>query len=61
MAESTESNVTEATADTSPTIGKENYTTADVRAWANASGFEVGLRGRLKAEIVDAYRVAHAR
>lgn len=31
------------------------WTPSDVRTWALANGFEVGVRGRLPAEIVDAY------
>jgi DNA polymerase-3 subunit epsilon len=32
---------------------------AAVRAWARANGYEVGDRGRLPAEMIDAYRRAH--
>ncbi|KQX64503.1 histone-like nucleoid-structuring protein Lsr2 [Angustibacter sp. Root456] len=32
---------------------------ADVRAWARANGIPVGTRGRLPAELVDAYQAAH--
>jgi DNA polymerase-3 subunit epsilon len=34
---------------------------AVVRAWARDNGFDVGVRGRLPAEIFDAYARAHAR
>lgn len=30
-----------------------------IRAWAKANGYEVGDRGRIKAEIIDAYYAAH--
>ncbi|MFC5731547.1 MULTISPECIES: exonuclease domain-containing protein [Nocardioides] len=33
-------------------------TPADVRAWARASGYEVGTRGRLHQELIDAYEKA---
>ncbi|MBI5161660.1 MAG: Lsr2 family protein [Micrococcales bacterium] len=32
---------------------------ASVREWANSSGYTVGERGRVKAEIIEAYRAAH--
>lgn len=32
---------------------------ASVREWANSNGYTVGERGRVKAEIIDAYRAAH--
>lgn len=35
-------------------------TTADIRAWALGEGLKVSDRGRLRPEIVDAYRAAHA-
>jgi Lsr2 len=31
-----------------------------VRAWAEANGYEISPRGRIKAEIVEAYRSAHS-
>lgn len=33
----------------------ESPTAADVRAWANENGFEVGKRGYLAAEVVAAF------
>lgn len=33
--------------------------TADVRSWARDNGYAVNDRGRLAAEIVEAYRAAH--
>lgn len=33
---------------------------AQVRAWAEANGYQVSPRGRIKADIVEAYRTAHA-
>jgi DNA polymerase-3 subunit epsilon len=32
---------------------------AAVRAWARANGYEVGERGRVPAEVTEAYRRAH--
>ncbi len=32
---------------------------AAIRAWAIANGFKVGVRGRLSAEVKDAYYKAH--
>jgi hypothetical protein len=42
----------------------ENSTTvppsaADIRAWANASGYSVGARGRISTEVKEAYAAAH--
>ncbi len=34
-------------------------TTADIRAWAQQNGHPVGDRGRLPAELVEAYDKAH--
>ncbi len=31
-----------------------------VRAWANNNGFQVGDRGRIKTEILDAFEAAHS-
>ena len=33
--------------------------TAKIREWARANGFEIGDRGRIKAEIMTAYTAAH--
>ncbi|HEY6797232.1 MAG TPA: Lsr2 family protein [Kineosporiaceae bacterium] len=33
---------------------------SEVRAWAEENGYEVSPRGRIKAEIVEAYKAAHA-
>jgi hypothetical protein len=33
---------------------------SEVRAWAEANGYEVSPRGRIKTEIVEAYKTAHA-
>jgi hypothetical protein len=33
--------------------------TADVRAWAAENGFTVSARGRIPANVIDAYRAAH--
>ena len=32
---------------------------ADIRNWARRSGYEVASRGRIRAEVVDAFRAAH--
>lgn len=34
--------------------------TSDIRAWAQENGFEVSSRGRVSAEVRDAYDKAHA-
>lgn len=34
--------------------------TAEVRAWAKAAGYEVADRGRLRPEILAAYATAHS-
>ena len=34
-------------------------TTSDIRAWALANGFEVSSRGRVSAEVREAYERAH--
>jgi hypothetical protein len=33
---------------------------SEVRAWAEESGYEVSPRGRIRAEIIEAYRAAHS-
>ncbi len=33
--------------------------TADIRAWARDNGYAVNERGRIAAEVLDAYRAAH--
>lgn len=35
-------------------------TPAQIRAWAKENGIEVGTRGRLSAEVREAYAAAHA-
>lgn len=47
-----------------PTVNVEQATSASaspsaVRAWATSMGFEVGVRGRLPKQVVDAYAAAH--
>ncbi len=34
--------------------------TSDIRAWAQENGFEVSSRGRVSAEVREAYEKAHA-
>jgi hypothetical protein len=34
--------------------------TSDIRAWAQAQGLDVSSRGRVSAEVRDAYEKAHA-
>lgn len=31
----------------------------EIRSWANANGYTTGARGRLKADVLDAYKRAH--
>lgn len=38
----------------------QTATPADVREWARSSGWPVGTRGRLSAEVKDAYAAATA-
>jgi DNA polymerase-3 subunit epsilon len=33
---------------------------SSIRAWATATGYEVGVRGRLPKHVIDAYTVAHS-
>jgi len=42
-----------------PADGPDEPTATQVRAWARASGYDVGSRGRLAAEIWQAYRASH--
>ena len=32
---------------------------AAIREWARTSGYEIGQRGRIPVEVIDAYRAAH--
>ncbi len=34
-------------------------TTKDIREWAVSQGMTVGVRGRLAASVVEAYKAAH--
>lgn len=36
-----------------------SYKSSDVREWANANGYKVALRGRIPAEVQQAYDAAH--
>ncbi len=38
----------------------ESSSTSDIRAWAQANGHEVSSRGRVSAEVREAYEQAHA-
>jgi hypothetical protein len=38
----------------------EASSTSDIRAWAQANGHEVSSRGRVSAEVREAYERAHA-
>ncbi len=38
----------------------DNSSTSDIRAWAQANGHEVSSRGRVAADIREAYEQAHA-
>lgn len=39
--------------------GSSGTSTGDIRTWAQENGFEVSSRGRVSAEIRDAYEKAH--
>jgi len=39
---------------------KEPATIAEVRTWATEKGIITATRGRLKAEVVEAFRKAHS-
>jgi hypothetical protein len=43
----------------SSTIVSPTASAAEVRAWARAQGIDVPPRGRLRAEVVDAWNAAH--
>lgn len=46
---------------TATTNGKAaSSSTSDIRAWAQAQGHEVSSRGRVSAEVREAYEKAHA-
>ena len=42
--------------------GKTNFvsSTSDIRAWAQENGYEVSSRGRVAAEVREAFESAHA-
>jgi hypothetical protein len=40
--------------------GRTKQQLADIRAWANASGYQVADRGRVAAEVIAAYDAAHS-
>lgn len=42
-----------------PSSPKATASTSDIREWAIEEGYEVGPRGRLPKEIVEAYEAAH--
>lgn len=44
----------------SATKSPAGTSTGEIRAWAQAEGYEVSSRGRVSAEIRDAYDKAHA-
>jgi hypothetical protein len=37
------------------------YDSAEVREWANANGHEVSPKGRMSADVVEAYNKAHGK
>lgn len=39
--------------------GSSSSKTAEIRAWAQANGYTVSARGRIPADIVEAYEKAH--
>lgn len=42
-----------------PKAAAKNSETTKIREWAKANGFQIGDRGRIKAEIMQAYKAAH--
>jgi len=48
-----------ASASRSRSKGSDAERLAAIRSWAQSNGYTVGDRGRIKAEIVDAYDAAH--
>jgi len=40
--------------------GSSSSSSSDIRAWAAANGYEVSSRGRVSAEVRDAYDKAHS-
>lgn len=42
------------------TGGDSEPSNADIRAWAEDNGFKVSPRGKLPADVVDAYNAAHS-
>jgi hypothetical protein len=51
--------VAEPVVETKPKAAAKNSETTKIREWAKANGFQIGDRGRIKAEIVEAYKAAH--
>jgi len=43
-----------------PAQSSSGKSTGDIRAWAQENGYEVSSRGRVSAEIRDAYEKAHS-
>jgi Lsr2 len=39
-------------------VSVDRKQSADIREWARKSGYEVARRGRIPAEVLDAYRAA---
>ena len=56
---STSSRRRRTSAPTAPTAATRNSDTQAIREWAQANGYEVNNRGRIKKEIVSAYEAAH--
>ena len=42
-----------------PTRASSSSSTSDIRAWAQGQGLDVSSRGRVSAEVRDAYEKAH--
>jgi Lsr2 len=40
-------------------VGKRSGNTKEIRAWAEENGYQVSSRGRIQAEIVEAFESAH--
>ena len=47
-----------ATSRPSRTAARKKFPSAAIRAWANANGVPVGLKGVVRQEVVDAYNAA---
>ena len=51
--------VAEVQSDNGPSVGSPGASPAAIRAWARLNGHDIGHRGRVPSEVVDAYHRAH--